>query len=113
MVGTIRYWNSEKQFGFAATEDGQEFCVPAGRFARPTVRSGRLLWADLEGTRIQFDRATMKSSDASWTRMLNDGTLREADGIVPRNPRPPRRPRAKPVAVNVVVIDTADPGKER
>jgi len=104
MVGTIRYWNSEKQFGFAVTEDGQEFYVPAGRFTRPAVRSGRLLWADLEGTRIQFDLATTKSPDASWTRMLNDGTLRDTD-VNPRNPRPPRRPGAKPVATNVVVLD--------
>jgi hypothetical protein len=63
-----------------------------------------LLWVDLEGKRIQFDRAT-KSPDAAWTRMLNDGTLRDADGIDSRNPRPPRRPRAKPIATNVVVIE--------
>jgi hypothetical protein len=48
--------------------------------------------------------------------MLNDGKLRDADGIDARNPRPPRRTwkgaAKKPVAVNVVVIDTADPGKE-
>jgi len=104
MVGTIKYWNSEKQFGFAVTEDGQEFYVPAGRFTRPAARRGRLLWVDLEGKRIQFDRAT-KSPDAAWTRMLNDGTLRDADGIDSRNPRPPRRPRAKPIATNVVVLD--------
>jgi hypothetical protein len=36
--------------------------------------------------------------------MLNDGKLRD-DGIDPRNPRPPRRLRAKPVATNVVVIE--------
>jgi cold shock CspA family protein len=30
MVGTIKYWNSEKQFGFLVTEDGQEFYVGAG-----------------------------------------------------------------------------------
>jgi hypothetical protein len=103
MVGTIKYWNSEKQFGFAVTDDGQEFFITAGRFARPAVSSGRLLWANLEGKRIRFDRAT-KSPDA-WTRRLNDGKLRDADGIDSRNPRPPRHPREKPVATNVVVID--------
>jgi cold shock CspA family protein len=42
MVGTIKYWNSEKQFGFLVTEDGQEFYVGAGPFTRR---------ADFEGTR--------------------------------------------------------------
>jgi cold shock CspA family protein len=101
MVGTIRYWNPEKQFGFAVTEDGEEFYVGAGPFTRRV---------DFEGTRVRFDRQ-LKNPDASWTRRLNDGRLRDTDGIDPRNPRPPRRPRAKPVAVNVVVIDPA--GKER
>jgi cold shock CspA family protein len=104
MVGTIKYWNSEKQFGFLVTEDGQEFYVGAGPFTRR---------ADFEGTRVRFDRLVKRSDDA-WTRKLNDGTLRDADGIDPRNPRPPRRTwkgkAKKPVAVNVVVIDTADPG---
>ena len=104
MVGTIKFWNAERQFGFAVTEDGQEFYITAGRFTRPAASSGRLLWADLEGKGIQFDRAT-KNPDASWTRMLNDGKLRDADGIDSRNPRPPRRPREKPVATNVVVIE--------
>jgi len=110
MEGIIKFWDSERQFGFVVTEDGREFYVGAGRFTRPAARSGRLLWVDLEGKRIRFDRAT-KSPDAAWTRMLNDGKLRDADGIDTRNPRSPRRPREKPVATNVVVIDPADPGK--
>jgi cold shock CspA family protein len=96
MVRTIRYWNPEKQFGFVVTQDGQEFYVGAGHL------TGR---ADLEGPRIRFDRAKTKSPDSSWTRMLNDGRLRDTDGINPRNPRPPRRPGARPVATNVVVLD--------
>jgi hypothetical protein len=107
MNGTIKFWDSEKQFGFAVTADGQEFYITAGRFIRPAARSGHLHWVNLEGKRIRFDRAT-KSPDA-WTRRLNDGKLRDAD-VDPRNPRPPRRPRAKPVATNVVVIDPDDPG---
>jgi cold shock CspA family protein len=103
-LGTIRFWNSEKRFGFATTDDGQEFYIGAAGL------TGR---ANIEGTRIQFDRAT-KRPDASWTQMLNDGALRDADGIDPRNPRPPRRTwtgaAKKPVAVNVVVIDPSDPG---
>src|ERR1700739_743515 len=95
MVGTITYWNSEKQFGFAVTEDGEEFYVGAGHF---TSR------VDVEGTRIRFDRAKTKSPDASWTGMLNDGRFRDTTGINPRNPRPPRRPRAQPAAPTVVVI---------
>jgi cold shock CspA family protein len=47
IVGTIRYWNSEKQFGFLVTEDGQESYVGAGPFTRQ---------ADFEGTRVRFDR---------------------------------------------------------
>jgi cold shock CspA family protein len=104
MVGTIKYWNSEKQFGFLVTEDGQEFYVGAGPFTRR---------ADFEGTRVRFDRQG-KRPDAPWIRRLNDGKLRDVDGINHRKPRPLRRPGAtKPVAVNVVVIDIADPGKER
>ena len=95
MVGTIKYWNSEKQFGFLVTEDGREFYVGAG----PLTRG-----ADFEGTRIRFDRAKTKSPDASWTRMLNDGRLRDLN-VNARNPRPPRRPGAKPVATNVVALD--------
>lgn len=104
MLGIVKFWHAEKQFGFAVTEDGQEFYVSVSRFTRPAARSGQLHWANLEGKRIRFDRAT-KSPDAAWTRMLNDGTLRDTDGIDTRNPRPPRPPRAKPVAVNVVVIE--------
>jgi hypothetical protein len=100
MVGTIRYWNSEKQFGFAVTEDGQEFFVGAGPFTRR---------ADFEGTRVRFDRQAKRPDDV-WTQKLNDGRLRDADGIDSRNPRPPRPPRAKPIATNVVVIDPDDPG---
>jgi cold shock CspA family protein len=103
MVGTVKFWNTERQFGFAVTEDGQEFYITAGRFTRPAARSGQLHWVNLEGKRIRFDRA-MKSPDA-WTRRLNDGKLRDADGIDSRNPRPPRRPQEKPVATNVVVIE--------
>jgi cold shock CspA family protein len=101
MVGTIKYWNSEKQFGFLVTEDGQEFFVGAG----PSTRR-----ADFEGTPVRFDRQVKRPDDV-WTQKLNDGILRDMDGIDPRNPRRPRRPGAKPVAVNVVVIDPADPGK--
>ena len=99
MVGTIRFWDSERQFGFAVTEDGQEFYVGAGPFTRR---------ADFEGTRVRFDRQVKRPDDV-WTRKLNDGMLRDAD-VDPRNPRPPRRPRAKPAATNVVVIDPDDPG---
>lgn len=99
MVGTIKYWNSEKQFGFLVTEDGQEFYVGAGPFTRR---------ADFERTRVRFDRQVKRPDDA-WTQKLNDGRLRDAD-IDPRNPRPPRRPRVKPIATNVVVIDSDDPG---
>jgi hypothetical protein len=53
MVGTIKFWNAERQFGFAVTEDGLEFYISAGRFTRPAARSGRLLWVDLEGKRIR------------------------------------------------------------
>jgi cold shock CspA family protein len=95
MVGTIKYWNSEKQFGFLVTEDGQEFYVGAG----PLTRG-----ADFEGTRVRFDRQVKRPDGAVWTQKLNDGRLRDAD-VDPRNPRPPRRPRAKPVATNVVVLD--------
>jgi hypothetical protein len=103
MVGTIRFWDSERQFDFAVTEDGQEFYVGAGPFTRGS---------DFEGTRVRFDRQVKRPDDV-WTQKLNDGRLRDTNGIDPRNPRRPRRPRAKPVAVNVVVIDTVDPGKER
>jgi cold shock CspA family protein len=99
MVGTIRYWNSEKQFGFVVTEDGREFYVGAGPFTRR---------ADFEGTRVRFDRQVKRPDDAVWTQKLNDGRFRDTGGIDPRNPRPPRRPGAtKPVAVNVVVIDNS------
>jgi cold shock CspA family protein len=104
MVGIVKFWNEQKQFGFAVTDDGKEFYLRAGGFTLPAARGGQLHWANLEGKRIRFDRAT-KSPDAAWTRMLNDGTLRDADGIDARNPRPPRRPGAKPVATNVVVLD--------
>jgi cold shock CspA family protein len=109
MVGIVKFWNPEKQFGFAVTEDGQEYYIAAAHIVRPPSRSGQLHWTNLEGKRIRFDRAETKSPDA-WIRMLNDGTLRDEDGIDLRNPRPPRRLRTKPVAVNVVVIDPADPG---
>ena len=100
-LGTIRYWNSETKFGFAVTDDGEEFYVGAG----PSTRR-----ADFEGSRVQFDRQVKRPDDA-WTQKLNDGRLRDTDGIDPRNPRRPRRPRTKPVAVNVVVVDPADPSK--
>lgn len=96
MVGTVTYWNLERQFGFVVTDDGQEeFYVGTGPVARP---------ANFKGTRVRFDRAT-KNDDASWIQKLNDGKLRDADGIDPRNPRRPRRPGVKPAAANVVVID--------
>ncbi len=94
-LGTIRYWNLEKQFGFAVTDDGREFYVGTGPLPRG---------ADFEGTRVRFDRQVKRPDDV-WTQKLNDGRLRDTDGIGPRNPRRPRRPRAKPVAVNVVVIE--------
>ena len=100
MFGVIKYWSSEKQFGFLVAEDGQEFYVGAG----PLTRG-----ADFEGTRVRFDRQVKRRDDA-WTQRLNDGRLRDADGIDARNPRPPRRPREKPVATNVVVIAPDDPG---
>jgi cold shock CspA family protein len=100
MVGTIRYWNSEKQFGFIVTEDGQEFYVGAGPLTRGT---------DFDGTRVRFERRVKRPDAAVWTQKLNDGRLRDAD-VDPRNPRPPRRPGAKPVAMNVVVIDPDDSG---
>jgi hypothetical protein len=104
MVGTIRYWNSEKQFGFAVTDDGQEFYVPVGRFTRPAARGGKLPCnADLEGKRIRFDRAT-KSPESSWMKSLNEGKLRDAN-VDTRNPRPPRLLRERPVATNVVIVE--------
>jgi cold shock CspA family protein len=99
MVGTIRYWNSEKQFGFVVTEDGQKFYVGADPVTRRTY---------FEGAKVRFD--SVKRSDDSWTKKMNDGTLRDTNGVNHRNPRPPRRPGAKPVAMNVVVIDPDDPG---
>jgi hypothetical protein len=104
MVGTIKFWNSEKQFGFAVTEDGQEFYIGARHLTRPAAHSGRLLWANLEGKQIRFDRQVKRPDDV-WTQKLNDGRLRDAAGVDSRNPRPPRRPREKPAAVNVVVIE--------
>jgi hypothetical protein len=97
-LGTIRYWNLEKQFGFAVTDEGQEFYIGAGHLA------GR---SNLEGTRIRFDRQVKRPDDA-WTQKLNDGRLRDAN-VDPRNPRKPRHPREKPAAANVV-IDPSDPG---
>jgi len=107
MVGTIKFWNAERQFGFAVTDAGKEFYVSIGRFTRPpaAARSGQLPCnADLEGKRIRFDRAT-KSPDASWMKSLNEGKLRDAGGIDARNPRPPRLLRERSVATNVVVIE--------
>jgi cold shock CspA family protein len=104
MVGVIKFWDSDKNFGFVITEDGQEFYLGAAA-KRIAQRYG---FRFLEGTRIRFDSA--KKSDDAWTRRLNDGKLRDADGIDSRNPRPPRRPRVKPIATNVVVIDSDDPG---
>jgi cold shock CspA family protein len=98
MEAIIKFWDSEKQFGFVVTEDGQEFYVGAAA-KRIAQRDG---FRFLEGTRIRFDSA--KKSDNAWTKRLNDGKLRDAD-VDPRNPRPPRRPREKPVATNVVVIE--------
>ncbi len=100
LEGIVKFFDSAKQFGFIVTEDGQEFYIGAG----PLTRG-----ADFEGTRVRFDRAKTKSPDTSWTRMLNNGRLRDLDGVDARNPRPPRRPRTKPVATNVVAIDP-DPG---
>jgi hypothetical protein len=54
-----------------------------------------------------------KKSDDTWTQRLNDGRLRDTVGVNARNPKPPRRPREKPAAANVVVIDPDDSGKER
>ena len=99
-LGTIRFWNSEKRFGFATTDDGQEFYIGAAGLTGRT---------NIEGTRIQFDRQG-NCPDAPWIRRLNDGKLRDMDGVDPRNPRPTRPPRVKPVAINVVVIDPSDPG---
>jgi cold shock CspA family protein len=100
-LGTIRFWNSEKRFGFATTDDGQEFYVGAAGLTGRT---------NIEGTRIRFDRP-VKGPDDTWTRRLNDGKLRDMGGIDSRNPRPPRRTWTgavkKPAAVNVVVIDAA------
>jgi cold shock CspA family protein len=109
MVGTIKFWNTDRQFGFAATEDGEEFYFSVGCLARPAAQSVQLHLANLEGKRIEFDRAPNRP-DAAWTWMLNDGRLRDTNGIDARNPRPPRRHRVKPTAVNVVVIDPDDPG---
>jgi cold shock CspA family protein len=103
MVATIKFWNAEKQFGFAVTDDGKEFYISVGRFTRPAAQSGQLHWVNLEGKRIRFDRAT-KRPDAAWTRMLNDGKLRDMD-VDTKNPRPPRLLRERPVATNVVVIE--------
>jgi cold shock CspA family protein len=100
MVGTVKFWNAEKQFGFAVTDDGKEFYLCVGRFNRLAARGGQLP-CDLEGKRIRFDRAT-KSPDAAWTRMLNEGKLRDAN-VDTRNPRPPRLLRERPVATNVVI----------
>jgi cold shock CspA family protein len=102
MEAIVKFWNAERQFGFAVTEDGQEFYVSAGSFINRAVSTGRLV--NLEGKRIRFDRAT-KSPDAAWTRRLNAGKLRDAAGIDARNPRPPRRPQEKPAAVNVIVLE--------
>jgi len=101
LEGIVKFWDSAKQFGFIATEYGEEFYIGAGPFTRR---------ADFEGTRVRFDRQVKRPDDA-WTQKLNDGRLRDTDGIDPRNPRRPRRPRTKPVAVNVVVVDPADPSK--
>ena len=91
MEGTIKFWNPEKQFGFVVTDDGQEFYTSARRI-------------NLEGKRVRFDRETKRPEDV-WNQKLNDGRLRDTDGIDARNPRPPRRPREKPVATNVTVIE--------
>jgi cold shock CspA family protein len=105
MEAIVKFWNAEKQFGFAITDDGKEFYIRAGGFVRPATaaRSGLLHWVDLEGKRIRFDRAT-KSPEAAWTRMLNEGKLRDAN-VDTRNPRPPRLLRERPVATNVAVIE--------
>jgi cold shock CspA family protein len=103
MEATVKFWNAEKNFGFAVTDAGKEFYLSIGRFNRLAARGGQLP-ADLEGRRIRFDRAT-KSHDASWMKSLNEGKLRDAAGVDARNPRPPRRPQERPVATNVVVIE--------
>jgi cold shock CspA family protein len=95
MVGTIRFWNSEKCFGFATTDDGQEFYIGAPGLTGRT---------DLEGKRIQFDRATKRPDDV-WTQKMNEGRLRDTVGVNARNPKRPRLPQQKPLAVNVVVIE--------
>jgi cold shock CspA family protein len=102
MEGTIKFWNAEKNFGFAVTDAGKEFYLSIGRFNRLAARGGQLP-ADLEGRRIRFDRAT-KSHDASWMKSLNEGKLRDAN-VDTRNLRPPRLLRERPVATNVVVIE--------
>jgi len=110
MEGIVKFWNAERQFGFAVTEDGQEFYVGGSRFTSPAASSELLRLADLEGKKIQFDRQ-VKSSDDPWTDSLNEGNLRDLDGINPRNPHPPRRTWTgavrKPVAVNIVLLNTA------
>jgi hypothetical protein len=104
MEATVKFWNDQKQFGFALTDDGKEFYIRAGGFARPAAaRNSLLRWADLEGKRIRFDRAT-KSPESSWMKSLNEGKLRDAN-VDARSPRPPRLLRERPVATNVVVIE--------
>ena len=105
MEATIKFWNVDRGFGFALTDEGKEFYLRAGGFVRPATapRNSLLRWADLEGKRIRFDRAE-KSPEAAWTRMLNEGKLRDAN-VDTRNPRPPRLLRERPVATNIVIVE--------
>jgi cold shock CspA family protein len=91
MEGIIKFWNPEKLFGFVVADDGQEFYTSARRI-------------NLEGKRVRFDLET-KSPDDVWTQKLNDGRLRDAEGVNSRNPRPPRPTSFKPTATNVTVLE--------
>jgi cold shock CspA family protein len=92
MVGKIRFWNSDKQFGFLEATDKREFYFRGDRFTRQDY---------CEGMRVRFDVAKIENS---WTQRLNEGTLRDV-ATNHRNPRPPRRPDVKPVAENVAVLE--------
>lgn len=93
MIGRIKFWNSEKQFGFVVTEDGREFYVGSGNFTRPFF----------EGARVQFEQKA-EGSKAYWAG-LSEGKFRDKDGINHRNPRRPRPGCVRPLAVRVVVIE--------
>ncbi len=94
MIGTIKYFSSEKQFGFVEAEDGREF------YFRSSSVVGRVHF--VEGTRVRFDSAKY---DETWTQRLNEGTLRDMGGVNHRNPRPPRRPNVRPVVTNVALLE--------